>query len=801
MSAADALREFADLPLWLVWRNEKRGGRPTKVPYSPVGGGHASSTDPSTWGTREQAERGSAGFDGVGIMLAPLDEGRHLGGIDLDACIDDEGNVAPWAREIVERVASYTEISPSYRGLKIFFEHDPRETLAKDAHWHSAVRQPSLDGGKGRGVEFYLRARYFTVTDNTFEQFGTVRLVDFDTLRDVQCLMEAFGDKPKPPTHHPHRHDDDQQRLFDALASIPGEDDYNEWVRIGMALHADVQGSPEGYRAFVAWSTKSSKFDARHCEQKWREWDRKPADHLTAGTIFYIARQNGWQDPRQEAKSNGAAIAIASNVKREPPRPLTRPVAPAAEYPINALEPGLAAAARALEARTQAPLALCAQAVLSAASLASQGHRDVEMPGGLLRPLSEYFLVIALSGERKTTADGFALKSVREVERELQTQYALDLAAFKNKHAAWEQVRKPAGKVSKDKTAALADLTAAGDEPTPPRKPFILVSEPTPEGLVKLLADGQPSVGLFSAEASTFIGGHGMSDESRLRTAGVLSRLWDDGSADRVRGGDGAMKIYNRRLTISLATQPGNGLEWLASPVLADQGFFSRLLVVAPTSRIGSRCITSETEARVRETQDDLVRFHARIKKLLEAVPEGAELKPAPLRLSPTAHELWRDFSNVVEGEMAPRGSLANVRPISNKANEHALRLAGILTVYRNLNATKIDAETVVNAIELVKYYLDEAARVSGMAVASEGSRRAQETLDFLRGLDHDVVHLAEIYQRGPSSVRNAATARAVMQMLTDHGYVEPIPDGAEVDGGHRREAWRVLPPDGEVEQ
>ena len=53
-----------------------------------------------------------------------------------------------------------------------------------------------------------------------------------------------------------------------------------------------------------------------------------------------------------------------------------------------------------------------------------------------------------------------------------------------------------------------------------PRKPIILVSEPTPEGLVKLLAEGQPSAGLFSAEASTFIGGHGMTAESRLRTAG-----------------------------------------------------------------------------------------------------------------------------------------------------------------------------------------------------------------------------------------------------------------------------------------
>ena len=76
------------------------------------------------------------------------------------------------------------------------------------------------------------------------------------------------------------RHDKpngDDGLVLDALSSMPGEDDYSEWVRIGMALHAEVQGSPEGYRAFIAWSAKSSKFDARECERKWREWDRKPA--------------------------------------------------------------------------------------------------------------------------------------------------------------------------------------------------------------------------------------------------------------------------------------------------------------------------------------------------------------------------------------------------------------------------------------------------------------------------------------------------------------------------------------------
>ena len=81
--------------MWVCWQNEERDGKSTKVPWSPTSNGHASSIDPSTWSTRAIAE-GSAranGRTGIGIEFVPLDEDRHLGGIDLDACIDDEGNV------------------------------------------------------------------------------------------------------------------------------------------------------------------------------------------------------------------------------------------------------------------------------------------------------------------------------------------------------------------------------------------------------------------------------------------------------------------------------------------------------------------------------------------------------------------------------------------------------------------------------------------------------------------------------------------------------------------------------------
>src|ERR1700704_1180146 len=95
------------------------------------------------------------------------------------------------------------------------------------------------------------------------------------------------------------------------------------------------------------------------------------------------------------------------------PRPLMRELPPADPFPVDALGDVLAPAARAIQDRVQAPLAICGQSVLAAATLAVQGHTDIELPTGQKRPLTNYYLTIAATGERKTAVDTEALWPVR----------------------------------------------------------------------------------------------------------------------------------------------------------------------------------------------------------------------------------------------------------------------------------------------------------------------------------------------------------------------------------------------------
>jgi hypothetical protein len=116
------LADLAHRPMWVGWRTELRGGKKTKVPYDPVTGAPARSNDPKSWATLAEAEAWAIENGGsVGLMFAPVGDNLHMGGIDLDTCRNPEtGDIEPWAQEVIDRLRTYAEVSPSETGVKLF---------------------------------------------------------------------------------------------------------------------------------------------------------------------------------------------------------------------------------------------------------------------------------------------------------------------------------------------------------------------------------------------------------------------------------------------------------------------------------------------------------------------------------------------------------------------------------------------------------------------------------------------------------------------------------------------------------
>jgi len=180
------LDDYAGDKLWVAWQTEERGGNLTKVPYSPHGGA-GRVNDPSTWGTRAEARRAARALrkGGIGIVLG-ADSKEGLGGIDLDTCLDSRGQPEAWAVEVVDRFASYTEVSPSGKGLKTFFRYGAadRPKLASLMQGkHSLMFKRNTGEDHPPAIELHLSNRYFTVTgDRTDGSPEGLRLVDTEDL-------------------------------------------------------------------------------------------------------------------------------------------------------------------------------------------------------------------------------------------------------------------------------------------------------------------------------------------------------------------------------------------------------------------------------------------------------------------------------------------------------------------------------------------------------------------------------------------------------------------------------------------
>lgn len=487
------------------------------------------------------------------------------------------------------------------------------------------------------------------------------------------------------------------------------------------------------------------------------------------------------------------SIAEATDMSpRSAPEPLRRPVPAPEPYPMDELGPILAPACKSLRRVIQASDAVCGASLLAAASLAVQGLADVHHDGRVY-PVSLWFLTVAESGERKSAVDAEAMRPARDYEKRLAADYTAACDAHAIELERWNADKSDARKTKGE--AFSAALRALGPEPQAPLRSVVVAADFTAEGLAKLMAAGRPSIGVFTAEAALVFGGHGMTKETVTRTAGTLSKLWDDGTLDRVRAGDGPVKLWGRRLALHLMAQPIIAERALSDEVLKGQGFLARALLAWPASTAGSRPYCSEN---LRD-DPDLARYAEHMAELLgKPLPIAAgtrnELEPRALHLSADAFTSWRGLHDAVEGGMKPGGRFATVQPWASKTPEQCLRIAGVLSMLEDASAQEIDAATVERAAELALWHLHEAVRLAGTAQISPEVRDAEAVLNWCHATARTLLYSGDALRLGPARIREAATFRQAMAELERAGWAHPMEDGATIDGKHRRHAWRIVP-------
>ena len=172
-------RELKEKASFCLWKNEKRRGQKTKVPYNPRTRELAKTDDPSTFTDFGTAITSFAmgDWDGIGIRVS-----GDIGAIDIDHCIREDGSVNDIAASILSSFSTaYFERSPSGSGLRAFFRLPQDFSFDKTVYYINNRRN---------GLEVYLPGvtnRFVTVTGDVYRDGALAS----DTTA-LQTVLDSF---------------------------------------------------------------------------------------------------------------------------------------------------------------------------------------------------------------------------------------------------------------------------------------------------------------------------------------------------------------------------------------------------------------------------------------------------------------------------------------------------------------------------------------------------------------------------------------------------------------------------------
>lgn len=165
--------------LWCVWKMHTEKG---KLPFSPLTGVPAKSNDRTTFSdfaTAVAAYR-TDNYNGLGIGIF-----NGFAAIDIDHCISD-GQLSDMAKDIVDTMESYTEISPSGTGIRIIFTVENFKYNKERFYIHN----------QKRGLEIYVSGatnKFVTITGNVLKD-APVK----NGNSTLPVILEKYMQRPTP---------------------------------------------------------------------------------------------------------------------------------------------------------------------------------------------------------------------------------------------------------------------------------------------------------------------------------------------------------------------------------------------------------------------------------------------------------------------------------------------------------------------------------------------------------------------------------------------------------------------------
>jgi hypothetical protein len=709
---------------WILWKwSSKNGRKATKIPVDPNSDTlrFCNAQDPAFWMSANEmmvALKGVLAERRVKLNVGfVLTESDPFVCIDLDGCRDPEnGFVWPWAGNIVDRFQSYTEISPSGTGLKIFVRSTDtsicriRKDICVD---YTCEKTPA--------IEVFSKRQFVAITAQRYK-FGSIE----DRTEIVRQLIEEYGpSKVQSEADRKFRDnpDADAQTVADArefLSTFPAAVSGNGGHNITFAAAC---------RLIIDYALSSDQ--ALELLQEWNEtcippWELHELRHKIQGA-GQQAGERGLKTLAGITADFKDVIASFETLAESPTETHGHVVADQfVPFPVEALPAPLQRFINAVSSSIGCDPSFVALPVLAVCASAIGNSRVLQAKKGWCAPSILWTAIVGESGTQKTPALSAALKPLKK-------QQALWSIAHQISEAEIDRTSEKS--TIQSQSPPTPETNTKAIDPLPVSKlRRCVVADVTVEALAPLLSENPNGLLLARDELSGWFAGFDQYKNKSAVSADAAKWLSlysaDSITVDRKSGPVRYLHVPQGAVSVCGGIQPGI-LNTVIGTEHRESGLLARLLFSCPPRR-KKQWSEATISATVENEYESLVTHLLNVRGT-----DGCHgSAPQTIKLADDAKQIYIKYVNSTGEEQF---SLTGERAAAwSKLEETAARLALVIHCCRQaLNdvtqSDVCDAASMQSGVILATWFKNETRRVYSMMSETKVEKRLRELSEWIR--------------------------------------------------------------------
>ncbi|MEH2175331.1 DUF3987 domain-containing protein [Nostoc sp.] len=545
----------------------------------------------------------------------------------------------------------------------------------------------------------------------------------------------------------------DKDWALSYLSAIPPTEDYDTWLRVGMALHSVSQ---ELLPEWDNWSRGATNYEVNACAKHWKSF--KSGKGIGVGTLGLFARQNGWRSPfgtsRSESKDNLQSLSLCLE-QSEDTEELAQEVQSLLELtkkpaPVQSLLPSrLTDPLTCLAKQFNVPLETFMGVLLPVAASLLRVNTCIEIDAAtnFCPPAILWMGLVGETGTTKSPILNSILNPLEKLQADAEEKYQCNLAQYQHELAEWH-------KLSKDDR---------GDMPTEPVPREYYLQDATVEAIADC-SSKQPNRGFIVAIdelAGLFAGFNQYRPQGKGNDRQKWLSAYDSRPIKINRKTGPRVSVYRTSVSVVGTIQPCV-LRKQMGDLKEDDGFWPRYMWI--------QVPLTEMPPPGGDTTYNLSVLLQKLYKDLE------NLEPKTYQLNQSGQQIWKKWHCWCEKQKVSEPNSA-LRAIYPKAKERAARIALIVhcvnaIVDERIPQPMVPSEILEAAIAFTNWLIGQSRLIyadSGITIHPDSSRITRFVERF-RGTGWITARKVTHWSSSREKL-SADAARAFMKQVVDLGH------------------------------